>query len=65
MTARQINRRTPNLIVSQPATVRACQQDRGTPQDRVVRADEAVEQRQSAQFHAVSSAENCGGRRTA
>lgn len=65
MTARQIDTRTPNQVVGQPATVRACQQDRGTPQDRAARADEAVGQRESAQFHAVSSAESCGGRRTA
>ncbi|MEU2265004.1 hypothetical protein ABZ568_00820 [Streptomyces olindensis] len=65
MTARQIDTKTPNQIVGQPATVRACQQERGTPQEQADRAEAAIEQGESAKFHAKASAESCGGRRTA
>lgn len=65
MTARWISTRTPNQTVAEPATVRACRQDRGTASDRAARAEEAIGLNESAKFHAKESAESCGGRRTA
>ncbi|MDX3069166.1 hypothetical protein PV518_44730 [Streptomyces sp. ND04-05B] len=61
---RQISTKTPNQTVSQPATVRACRADMGTDSERAARAEEAVGQLESAQFHAKQSAETFGGRRT-
>ncbi|MFI1702990.1 hypothetical protein [Streptomyces griseoruber] len=60
MTARQIDTRTPNQTVAQPATVRTCRQDRGTASDRAARAEEAIGQNESAKFHAKASAEAAG-----
>ncbi|CAM5480492.1 hypothetical protein GCM10010345_11330 [Streptomyces canarius] len=65
MSPRRISIRTPNQTVAQPATVRACREDRGTPKDRAARADAALGQRESARFHAKASAESPGERRTA
>ncbi|MFF4179662.1 hypothetical protein [Streptomyces sp. NPDC001750] len=59
--SRKISATTPNQVVAQPATVEACQQDRGAPQERAGRAEEAVGQLESAQFHAKESAESAGG----
>ncbi|WP_406321784.1 hypothetical protein [Streptomyces sp. NBC_00519] len=61
MIARQIDTKTPNQTVAQPATVRACERDRGNPQDQAARADWAVGQWESTRFHAKESAEAAGG----
>ncbi|MET8746828.1 hypothetical protein [Streptomyces sp. NPDC004728] len=59
--SRQISTETPNQVVAQPATVRACQQDRGTPRDRAGRAEDAAGQQESTKFHGKESAESAGG----
>ncbi|GGZ73011.1 hypothetical protein ACFOOM_01150 [Streptomyces echinoruber] len=61
--SRRISTTTPNRVLTQPATVQACRQDRGTPQERAARAEEAIGQRESAQFHAKASAEAAGEHR--
>lgn len=58
---RQISTKQPNQVVAQPATVAACQQDRGTQQDRADRAEQAVEQQESMQFNGHASAEAARG----
>lgn len=63
MIARRIDTKTPNETLAQPATVQTCRDDRGTPQDRAARAEEAIGQVESGQFHAKASAEAPGGRR--
>lgn len=65
MSPRQISTQTPSQTIAQPATVQACREDRGTPQERADRAEAAIEQSESAKFHGKASAESCGGRRTA
>ncbi|KUN32486.1 hypothetical protein AQJ11_02880 [Streptomyces corchorusii] len=65
MSARRISTRTPNQTVAEPATVRTCRGDRGTPKERAARADAALGQVESARFHAKESVESCGGRRSA
>ena len=52
-----------NKIVSQPATVEACRQDRGTAQERAAREEDAVTQSETAKFHAKAAAEAPGGAR--
>ncbi|WP_371097142.1 hypothetical protein [Streptomyces sanglieri] len=59
--SRRISATTPNGVVAQPATVQACQEDRGTPRDRADRAEDAAGQQESTKFHAKESAESAGG----
>lgn len=61
MTARRISTKTPNQTVAQPATVPACRQDRGTPQDRAARAEDAVAQSETTKWNAKAGAERWGG----
>jgi hypothetical protein len=63
MSTRRIDTKTPNRTVAEPATVRACQQDRGTAGERAARADDAIGQSEAARFHAKASAEAPRGRR--
>ncbi|MFB7115579.1 hypothetical protein [Streptomyces sp. NPDC056291] len=60
---RQIDTKTPNPAATQPATVKACQQDLGTAAERAGRAEEAVGLSETAKFHAKASAEAARGRR--
>lgn len=50
-------------VVSEPATVEACRQDRGTPLERVNRGVDAVLQSSNAKAHAKAAAEAPGGGR--
>ncbi|MGW4007905.1 hypothetical protein [Streptomyces sp. NPDC004763] len=61
--SRRIDTKTPNQTVAQPATVQACQRDRGTAAERADRADAAIAQQESARFHGKAAAEAPGGRR--
>ncbi|WP_413808165.1 hypothetical protein [Streptomyces sp. OE57] len=53
----------PNSIVDAPATVDACQEDRGTPKERDVRQADSMTQRVEAKAHAQVNAGAAGGRR--
>lgn len=54
----------PNRILAQPATVAACQSDRGTPAEQQARQVEAVEQRGQAQANGNTAGKAWRGRRT-
>ncbi|MFJ4469527.1 hypothetical protein ACIP2X_18820 [Streptomyces sp. NPDC089424] len=56
-------KRPTNRIVSEPATVEACQQDRGTPKERAARAADAVAQAETAKWNGKSASETPRGRR--
>lgn len=61
--SRRIDTKTPNQTVAEPATVAACQHDRGTPSARADRADAAVALAESAKWHGKAAAEAPGGQR--
>ncbi|MBL0779439.1 hypothetical protein G6541_20075 [Streptomyces albidoflavus] len=52
----------PNKIFAEPATVEACQQDRGTAAERAARAEDAVAQQENTRWHAKAAAEAPKGR---
>ncbi|MEV7413481.1 hypothetical protein [Streptomyces althioticus] len=60
---RRISTKTPNAVASTPATVEACKGDLRSPSEQAAKADEAVGQRETAQFHGKESAESLRGTR--